>query len=238
MSSYDPSTESEKKNRWKALGLTTGTITAMLVALLVTSCWKAPGPPWPGSDFGILVDVAGGQSSGPLPEPGAPQPTPPTETTVDPPTSPKGDIPVPPSTSTPTPPTTTTQPPQPEATPNPFQYKPGGGPAAKPDPNPVGGPGGPGGGGGGGGGGDGLSISGWGWQARPNPTVERSGTIVFDFVVTPDGELRNLRVVSSTFTPSETNALTESFRRTKWRESGAAPTANTPGQFTWQIVAR
>lgn len=98
------------------------------------------------------------------------------------------------------------------------------------------------GGGGGGNKDNGLfpSVNGWKWDAPPNAKkIKHSGEVEFTFVVTEDGEVLNIQIVRSSFTPAENEILKERLYETIFfQTSNGAPPAQTEGRLIWKIVAQ
>ena len=48
--------EKEKKNNRRGLIASIGVHVLIAMLAFLVSCWKQPGPPWPDSDFGVMID--------------------------------------------------------------------------------------------------------------------------------------------------------------------------------------
>ena len=93
-----------------------------------------------------------------------------------------------------------------------------------------------------GGGEDGLSLSinGWKWDNPPSEKrITHSGEIKFKFVVDEYGEVRSIKVLSSSFTPSEEQMLKEKLEQVIFLQttSGRAP-EYTEGTLVWEFRAK
>ncbi len=98
--------------------------------------------------------------------------------------------------------------------------------------------------GGGGGGKDdkglSLSLNGWKWEAPPKTKeITHSGEVEFTFIVTEDGEVLDITVVKSSFTPAETEILKNKLYDIAFLQtSNGAPPAETEGRLIWKFVAK
>lgn len=98
-------------------------------------------------------------------------------------------------------------------------------------------------GGGGGGNNDkglSLSLNGWKWEAPPKTKeITHSGEVEFTFVVTEDGEVLDITVIKSSFTPAETETLKNKLYDIAFLQtSNGAPPAETEGRLIWKFVAK
>ncbi len=85
-----------------------------------------------------------------------------------------------------------------------------------------------------------LSVNGWDMETRPTvKEIKHAGTIEFSFVVTEDGEILDVKIVKSSFTPNENEILKQKLYDLVFVQTsnGDAP-PETKGTLVWKLVAK